>query len=296
MSHNFDLSHHQDYWAAKFDAMASPCELLIDTDSRQQATVAGQIAQKEAQRVEQKFSRYRSDNIIFRINHAEGKAIEVDDETAHMLDYAALCFELSDGLFDVTSGILRRVWKFDGSDRLPQKKEVEALVELIGWQKLNWQRPMLQMPAGMEIDLGGIGKEYAVDRTGLLLNQAGIKHCLINYGGDLLALGPRRDGQPWLVGMDRLDPQQLQSRRLRLEQGALTTSGDTRRYLIKDSVRYSHILNPKTGWPVPDAPRTVTVHAPSCLEAGMLSTFAMLQGKDAETFLENQGVKYWVQR
>ena len=292
----FELSQQAGYWLATFRAMASPCELLIDTDSRQQATVAAQIACDEAMRVEQKFSRYKNDNIIFAINNSQEKAVEVDAETAHLLDYAALCFELSDGLFDVTSGILRRVWRFDGGSKIPHADEVTALLGLIGWQRVSWQRPYLQLPMGMEIDLGGIGKEYAVDRTALLLAQAGFKHCLVNFGGDLLALGPRRNGDSWLVGVDPVSQAQAAVKRLHLQRGALTTSGDTQRYLLRDGSRYSHILNPKTGWPVPQAPRTVTVYANTCLEAGMLATFAMLNGQDAETFLKNQEVNYWIQR
>ena len=295
-SAQFTLKRHDGFWLASFKAMASPCEVLIDTNSRRKATLAAEIAQAEALRIEQKFSRYRSDNIIFKINNSRETTIEVDAETALLLDYAAVCFELSDGLFDITSGVLREVWQFDGSSRLPTEEQVKQLQKRIGWNKLSWQSPRLEMQAGMEIDLGGIGKEYAVDRSALLLRQAGFKHALVNFGGDLLALGPRRDGRSWSVAVDSVANSQGKTTRLRLEGGALTTSGDTHRFLIKDNVRYSHILNPMTGWPVADAPRTVTVHAASCLEAGMLSTFAMLQGSKAEQFLQNQSLKYWIQR
>ena len=81
---------------------------------------------------------------------------------------------------------------------------------------------------------------------------------------------------------------------IKLQQGALATSGDQHRYLEKDGIRYCHVLNPKTGWPVEDPPHTISVSAPTCVEAGMLSTMALLQGKDAVAFLQAQDIPYWI--
>jgi thiamine biosynthesis lipoprotein len=149
----------------------------------------------------------------------------------------------------------------------------------------------------MEIDLGGIGKEYAVDRTALILQQQTSDSILINYGGDIFSTGPKKNGKGWVVGVE--DPDELLYKKensikeYALLQGGLATSGDARRYLIKNDIRYGHILNPKTGWPVLEAPRSITVAAGTCTEAGILSTLAMLQGKNAENFLKEQGVTYW---
>ena len=81
---------------------------------------------------------------------------------------------------------------------------------------------------------------------------------------------------------------------LDLEYGALATSGDSRRYLLRDGIRYAHILNPRTGWPAPESPRSITVAASSCTEAGLLSTVAMLQGAGARAYLDEQGVRFWL--
>ncbi len=293
------LHPFQDYTIGRFQAMASPCEILIDSRDQILAAHLTQIAQQEAQRIEHKLSRYRSDNIIHQINNAQGDAIEVDDETAQMLDYAAQCFELSDGLFDVTSGVLREVWRFDGSDKIPTQAQVKALLPRIGWQKIDWQRPKLRLPQGMQIDLGGIGKEYAVDRSLLLIQQETKLSCLINYGGDIAVSGPRHTGQGWMVGIeipDTMPAKSAQSKVCELKQGAMATSGDARRYLLKDGVRYGHILNPLTGWPIQNAPRSVTVIAETCTEAGILATLAMLHGRQAETFLAAQDVQHWCYR
>ncbi|MDH5694268.1 MAG: FAD:protein FMN transferase [Gammaproteobacteria bacterium] len=279
--------------------MASPCFVFIDTDNFKEAEKAAHIACDEALRIEKKFSRYRNDNIIHRINTSNGTQLEVDPETALLLDYAALCYRLSEGQFDITSGVLREVWKFDGSDRLANADKVKAVLNRVGWKKVQWSSPLLRLEPEMEIDLGGIGKEYAVDRTAALLTQAGIHHALVNFGGDLVALGTMRDGRPWIVEIESVsvaNAAEMQLTRLHIETGALATSGDTHRFLLKDGIRYSHILSPKTGWPVPKAPQSVTVLSQNCLEAGMLATFAMLEGANAENFLANQGVKHWCQR
>ncbi|MDH5392909.1 MAG: FAD:protein FMN transferase [Gammaproteobacteria bacterium] len=285
-----------DYWRARFQAMASPCECLIACDDENLARQLAELAMAEARRIEQKFSRYRQDNIIYRINNSAAEAIRVDQETADLLDFSAQCYELSDGLFDITSGVLREAWQFDGSDRVPQAAVIKPLLQRIGWPKLIWNRPLLTLQPGMQIDLGGIGKEYAVDHVAKCLKQhAAEVNVLVNFGGDLVATGPRLMAVPWTVGVD--DPSRSGEKAVagvQLSKGAFATSGDARRFLMKDNRRYSHILNPKTGWPVEQAPRSVSVLANTCIEAGMLATFALLQGKNARRFLEEQDVVFWI--
>jgi thiamine biosynthesis lipoprotein len=295
------LEHRSDYWIGRFRAMSGPCEVLMDVNDRAAAADLIAIARDEAQRIERKFSRYRDDNIIHRINHSTGKPLEVDDETAALLDYAAQCYALSEGLFDVTSGVLREVWRFDGSDRVPDAAAVAAVLPRVGWPQVHWQRPYFTLPPGMEIDFGGIGKEYAVDRSALLLSQRSAASMLVNYGGDLYATGERRGGRGWIVGLE--DPEHPAStgtpnsvEQFELVQGGLATSGDTRRFLLKDGVRYGHILDPRNGWPVRGAPRSVTAVASTCTEAGILATLAMLHGSEAEAFLLAQGGQYWCLR
>ena len=289
------LEHRDDYWLAQFLAMGSPCELLVDTRDRAHAAQLAGIAFAEAQRIEQKFSRYRNDNIVHHIHHHFGTAVEVDEETAKLLDYADLCYRLSEGLFDITSGVLRKVWKFDGSDCVPAPHDIAALLPHIGWHKVTWSKPYLTLPAGMEIDFGGIGKEYAVDKTAQLLITDSDTSVVVNYGGDLFVTGRRAHGNPWRIGIDDPDASgQHALAQLQLARGGVATSGDARRFLLKDNIRYGHILNPKTGWPVRDAPRSVTVAAPTCLEAGMLTTFAMLRGANAGEFLKDQAVQHWI--
>jgi thiamine biosynthesis lipoprotein len=290
------LTKTEDGWKGAFVAMASPCEVLVDDPSSRLARALLDRAAEEAWRIEAKFSRYRDDGVIHRINHSAGAPVEVDDETARLLDFAAECHAMSDGMFDVTSGVLRRAWRFDGSDRVPSEDRVAGLLPLIGWEKVRWKSPVLTLPEGMEIDLGGIGKEYAVDRTLGILRAHTKAAVLVNFGGDLTVSGPRRDERAWRVGVESVDAAAGIAREIDLAQGALATSGDANRFLLKDGVRYSHVLNPRTGWPVLGAPRSVTVLAANCTEAGLLATMSLLKGEHAEAFLTEQGARHWCMR
>jgi thiamine biosynthesis lipoprotein len=276
--------------------MANPCEVLVDTDDRGVAESLGAVAAREAARVEARFSRYRPDTIVHAINPSAGRPIAVDQETAGLLDYAALCHETSRGSFDITSGALRRVWRFDGGEANPDPVAIQEALRHVGWHRVSWHDPVLVLPQGMEIDLGGIGKEYAVDRAASLCEVAmpGVA-VLLNFGGDLFATGTRRQKRRWSVGLD--DPARPEAGpvyRFDIERGGLATSGDAHRYAMWNGRRLSHILNPRTGWPVEDAPRSVTVLGSSCLEAGTLATLASLRGAGAQEFLEREGARYWI--
>ncbi|MCW9048000.1 MAG: FAD:protein FMN transferase [Gammaproteobacteria bacterium] len=291
---NITTEIKNNYSIGRFEAMACPCEILVESVDKKLIKKLTKLAYQEAKRIEQKFSRYTNDNIIFKINNAKGIPVSVDDETALMFDFANQCYELSEGKFDITSGVLRKIWKFDGSDNIPSDKDVNLLKPKIGWHKVKWDRPIINLPADMEIDLGGIGKEYAVDSTVKILKEHTDKSFLVNFGGDIACPKPKQGNEPWYIGLD--DPSHTGEKsvgQIALYQGGLATSGDARRFLLKKGKRYSHILDPLTAYPVPDAPRSVTVISNTCIEAGMLSTFAMLQGKDAKDFLEAQDVKYW---
>ncbi len=287
----------QDCLIGRFDAMASPCEILIESDDRNEAARLARIAAEETWRIEDKFSRYRPGNVVARINKACGRAVEIDEETASLLDFATTLHTLSNGRFDITSGVLREVWIFDGSDRIPDPESVEGVLERVGWDKVRWQRPLLILLPGMQIDLGGIGKEYAVDRVAGKLTEAGACSALVNFGGDLAVTRAPRDRRAWRVGIEAVAGEGRQTETVvEIRSGALATSGDSRRFLLKEGARYSHILDPQSGWPVEGAPRSITVAADTCTQAGMLSTLAMLKGCDAETFLDGEGVKYWCRR
>ena len=288
-----ELKKETNFWKGSFMAMASPCDVLMEVENKSLAQEILNAVANEAWRIEDKFSRYKKDNIIFQINHSNGDVVAIDDETSRLLDFANELFEISEGLFDVTSGVLRQLWKFDGSSNVPEKKQVKKILKNIGWHKVGRQKGNVFLPKGMEIDLGGLGKEYAVDRCVQIARQKTKQSVLVNFGGDLATTTARKNKMFWSVG--RLITGSDEACGIfQLYSGAIATSGDANRYLLKDGKRYSHILNPKTGWSVIDAPHTVSVAAVTCIEAGMMSTLAMLQGGRAEEFLKLQEVDYWV--
>ena len=275
--------------------MGSPCELLVETDDKAQAVTIGETVAGEAWRIEDKFSRYLPGNVIARIN--DGEQIDVDDETANLLDFAQTLFELSQRRFDITSGVLREAWTFDGSDNVPSQDDIDRILDRVGWHKVSWDKPTIALAPGMQIDFGGIAKEYAVDKAASLAANGCDAPCLVNFGGDLVATRSPGGSDGWQVGIDALDQNDGVAQKLiRLKNGGLATSGDSRRFLLKDGIRYGHILDPLNGWPITDAPRSVTVAADTCTQAGMLATLAMLRGTSAESFLDDQGVQYWCYR
>jgi thiamine biosynthesis lipoprotein len=235
-----------------FRSMGTLCSLTLYARSREHADMSAAIAVAEAERIHDKYSRYRSQSVLSEVNRlaGKGKPVLLDEETVELLEYAFSCYRKSDTLFDITAGVLRRAWDFT-SGRQPADDEIEALLPLIGMDKLIWRSPYLSFAIhGMELDLGGICKEYAVDRVAAILIDSGIEHGLINFGGDLFALGPQPDDQPWQIGLqDPKDPGKS-SVEVPLSHGALATSGDYERYIEINGTRYSHILNPHTGWPV----------------------------------------------
>lgn len=283
-----------------FQAMASPCSLQLDGRDERAMHRAAKAAMAEVHRIERKFSRYRDSSVISRINHAAGQAaVEIDAETASLLDFAGQLWELSHGLFDITSGVLRRAWDFKRAVP-PKPAALEELLPLVGWQKLERRGRMvrLQRP-GMELDFGGFGKEYAADRAAAVLHQHGLTHALINLGGDLHALGerglPELHGAPWQVAIQHprpaADQPQATVALLPLARGGLATSGDYERFFIHEGRRHCHILNPRTGWPVTHW-QSVSVIAANTTTAGALSTIAMLMGESAPAWLQTQTARY----
>lgn len=278
-----------------FTAMASPCELLMAVDDEPIARQMLQLAFDEAKRIEGKFSRFIKGNLVWQLNHAQGKPTPIDAETHHLFEFAQQCFQLSEAAFDISACPLMALWRFDGSHRVPLQTDIDTALLNVGFTHIALTDTTVTMPAGMSVDFGGIGKEYAVDRTAQMLAQRWpTSSVLVNFGGDIAC--PISKDEGWQVGIE--NPQQLDSAAalLTIRQGALATSGHTRRYIEVAGKRYGHIINPKNGYPVEQAPLSVTVLAPNCVMAGMLATMSMLKGADAEAFLQQQGVDFKVFR
>ena len=274
--------------------MAAENELQLWSPQAANAQRAAEAAIADVRRIEAKYSRYLPDSVTTRINDAAGgKAVAIDAETAALLRYADHCFDLSGGRFDVTSGVLRRAWDFKRKPpQLPAATALADATRLVDWASVEWSGECIRLPrVGMEIDFGGIGKEYAADRAATICIDHGIRHGLVNLAGDVRVLGPQPDGTPWRAGIRHPRVDGVAIAAFDLAEGGLATSGDYERYFDLGGKRYCHILDPRTGRPVTHW-QSVSVAAPLCVVAGSCATIAMLRGEGATAFLDAQGLAW----
>jgi len=276
-----------------FKAMGSACEVVLAFHTQNEAESMAKLAIDEVLRIERKYSRYTTDSIIAKINQLAGcGAVQCDDETWALFQFASQLFDQSDGLFDITSGVLRQAWDFKNPE-VPSSQKLEALMPLVGWKKVVLHDQSIALPlAGMEIDLGGFGKEYAADRAAQVLKEKGVTHGYVNLAGDMRFLGPKPTGEPWMIGIQ--DPRALDQvvATLPITMGGLATSGDYERYFELNGQRYCHVLNPKTGMPV-SYWRSVSVTSPATVVSGCTTTMAMLKEAEGLAFLQATGFDFF---
>ena len=282
-----------DIFRFEFDAMGCGCEVVLAAETKKEAQSIAGRAIEEVSRIERKYSRYRADSIVSRINAAAGQeCVACDDETVSLFQYADTLYESSGGLFDITAGVLRTAWDF-GHHVVPDKAILIKQCSLIAWSSVERQGKSVRLPVvGMELDFGGFGKEYAADRAAALVYGKGVRNGYVNLAGDIRVVGPKLDGSPWMIGIQDPRHKDRMIASIPLYTGALATSGDYERYFEVDGHRYCHIIHPRSGYPVTFW-RSVTVVAPLAVTAGSFSTIAMLKEADGLAFLENSGMGYF---
>ena len=267
---------------------------FVDDRGEERARKIGSAVEDEARRIEAKFSRYRDSSVVSEINRNAGRTpVAVDEETDMLVESALDLAAITGGRFDPTVGALRRAWDFK-SGRVPSREEVSALLPLVNSGAVSRRdRTVFLRRAGMEIDLGGVGKEYAVDRVAELLRAEGIRAAIVNFAGDVRTIGSRGDGRPWKVGvMDPRDRGRCCFAVRTLADAGVATSGDYERGFLKGGVRYHHILDARTGWPARGV-ASATVVAASAFRAGQFATAAFLLGAEEGLLLleETPGVE-----
>lgn len=263
---------------------------FIDDRGRHHAETIARAAENEAFRIERKFSRFREDSIVSKIARNAGRApVAVDDETVALIEAALDLAHLTAGRFDPTIGVLRRAWNFR-EPRIPDEDELAALLPLVNHREVSVRDGNVFLPReGMELDLGGVGKEYAVDSATDVLREHGVTSAILNFAGDVRTIGGRGDGRPWSIGV--ADPRAPGRCRfaVRLIGGAgIATSGDYERCFVKSGVRYHHLLDATTGRPAQGV-MSATVVAASTFLAGRLATAAFLLGpRDGLALIEGR--------
>lgn len=277
---------HPGLWRASFVALGGTCELVCETADARLARRLGEYARNEARRIDRKYSRTQPGSVVNAIHARKGKRYRVDDETAKLLDYGAALWRVSDGAFDLTSGLLRHAWSSDTGDVRVEPARIPELLKHIGWSRVGWQPADIILPDGMEIDFDVIGTEYAVDRVAEWARAQTTCPVLINFCGDVRCVGKTPAEGGWTVVNESIAGNGKAGNRVKLTSGALASSG----------AGDPPVFDARIGWPADGAPRSITVAAETCSQAGSYCILAMLQGEGAEAFLEGEGVRHWILR
>ena len=262
-----------------------------DLDAAQAAVGKAFEAIHEADRL---MSNYREDSEVSLINReAFDRPVRVGDRTFEVIKKAVETARETGGAFDATVGPLIRLWRdAEKANHVPSDEQIEAALEKVGSVDkivLDEERKTVRfLVKGMEIDLGGVAKGYAVDRAAAVLRAEGVNNAVVEAGGDLMAIGRDRDGAKWVVGVRNFFRQGGHMERLALEDEAVATSGDYERFYEIQGERYSHIIDPRTGRPVKGA-ASVSVIAPDCATADALATAAAVLGFSRAMALTGEG-------
>jgi thiamine biosynthesis lipoprotein len=257
----------------------------------QQDTVAW-VAQFEA-----RYSRFIPDSLIGRINAAAGEHwVEIDSETERIFTLCQELFFFTRGAFDPTALPLIKLWNWKAQPPvIPNDEVIRATLGLVGWNKVQHRANGIFLPLkGMAMDLGGIGKEYAVDCVMNMAISRGIPNVMVDFGQDVRVRGHAPDKKFWWIGLEDANHPGKCWTGVAVKDHAVATSGDYLRNFQINGRRYGHILDPRTGYPVSNECRAVSVIAPSCTIAGLFSTTAFILGAKEgiqliETHLEAAG-------
>jgi len=277
-----------------FKALGSVCEVQIYINTNETLSKIEKDCIAFIDIYQQKFTRYQENSLTSHINRSAGTGspVRIDTETYQLLSYAQTLYEQSDGLFDITSGVLRRAWNFR-SNQIPSNKAIDELLPLIGWPKVEWDSQQVYLPIrGMEIDFGGYVKEYIADKLAQALSEKGIKHGLVNLGGDIKIIGPHPSGKPWIVGIQHPRKPHKSIAKLPILRGGIASSGDYERFMVINNIRYCHLLNPKTGLSIQPHYCSVSVVADDCLIAGSLTSISLLKSNNEPNWLKEVGVPH----
>lgn len=266
----------------EFHAMGTRCLVQYVAPAEDAAQAFEQTLREWVVRYEARYTRFREDSIVSRINQAAGTGewVDVDDEMDRMLEMCGTVHFMTQGIVDVTAGPLARLWDYHVEHpRLPTEAEVAAARELVGWTSVEREPGRVRLPrAGMSLDFGGWGKEFAVDMALQIATEHGLAQVLVDFGHDIRVAGTPPGRPAWHIGLEDPDsPGQLWGS-IGAMDTAVASSGNYQRGFVIDGQRYGHIIDPRTGRPTTNGLRQVTVVAPSCLQAGMLATAAFVLG------------------
>ena len=278
--------------------MGGPARVTINSDHDNAGAIEIVIDEVMSRLLdlEARYSRFKPDSLISQINARAGTGVftPIDLEAQSLINLADQLWRETKGLFDPTVGVLNQLWDFR-TGRANTHVQLSPLIEKVGWDRVERDERGIRLPqAGMEIDLGGLVKEFAADAAAAILRDAGCQSALIELAGDIVAIGSGADGKAWQIGIR--DPQAPAKSivSVLLTNAAVCSSGNYARRFIHKGKFVSHLLHPRTGQPI-DGPCSVTVIGESALVAGAIATAGCLQEKiNAESWLRQSGLPWLV--
>lgn len=265
----------------KFQALGTQCGITFRCEEMDRAQAYRQAALDWVKKFEAKYSRFREDSLISEINRrAGGDWVELDEEAESVLGMIDTVHFLSKGVLDPTSLPLTHLWKRAAElGQEPTDQMIDDVKRLVKWSRVERTRGRIRLPEkGMALDLGGYGKEYAVDQVADLAIDHGIHDVLVDFGRDIRALGAPVDAPCWIVGVeDGSRPGEVWER-IGLKNRGVASSGNYRRHVIINGKAYGHLIDCRSGWPIRHDCQGSTVISERCLEAGILASTAFILG------------------
>lgn len=276
------LIHESGMYRLTFHAMGTQCRVDVnDSFPHQEIRSVCKRILLWVSDFESKYSRFIPDSLIGRINHAAGEHwVEIDDETETIFNLCQEFHFMTHGAFDPNSLAILKLWNWKAkTPQIPTDGQVSSARDLSGWSRLQRRSGGVFLPKkGMGIDLGGIGKEYAVDCVMNIIKMSGVGDALIDFGQDLRMTGKPSGKPAWHIGLENPQQPGLCWTSLAMNEKAVASSGDYLRNFTYQGKRYGHIIDPRTGYPVENECGGVTVIAPTCTVAGVLATSVFLLG------------------
>lgn len=276
----------------KLSMLGSPFEVTVVAQDTIQANEWLDLAVAEVKRVENQISDWIPTTPISQVNKNAGiQAVKVDDEVFQLVQRALKISELTSGAFDISYASMDKIWKFDGSMKaMPTPEAIAKSVERIGYKKIilnEKEHSIFLKELGMKLGLGGIGQGYIADKVKVLLVSKGCTSGIVNVSGDINAWGKQPDGTPWSVGIVNPMNKNKIFATFPLEDSSVETSGSYEKFVTFNGIRYSHIIDPRTGYPATGIV-SVSVFAKQTEIADALATGIFVLGVDVGLDLVNQ--------
>lgn len=276
----------------KLFMLGSPLEITVVADDTIKGNEYIDLAIAEVQRIENLISDWIPTTQISKVNQNAGiKPIKVDLEVFELVLRANKISKITSGAFDISYASMDKIWKFDGSMKvMPNEDIIKKSVSKIGYQNIILdpkEQTLFLKNEGMKLGLGGIGQGYIADKVKALLYAKGCQSGIVNVSGDINAWGKQPDGKPWTVGIvNPLNKNKIFAT-FPLENSAVETSGNYEKYVVFDGIRYSHIIDPRTGYPATGIV-SVSIFAKQTEIADALATGIFVLGVDVGMDLVNQ--------